>query len=77
MKYSVAPTIQVEANEDNTSVTGKVNGVNVSAVIPTRTLPTKEPERRKAIDEALVDALLAQAEPGDKPEALEHIVERN
>ena len=76
MKYVVSPTIEVEANADNTSVTGKVNGVPVAVVLNTRALPKAKAARRKVFDEALVDALLAKGQPSDKPEALAHVVER-
>lgn len=64
----------VEGNEDNTSVTGTVNKVQVAAVVKTARLPRQPAERTRFLDNALVDAFLARPAPGST--AVGHTVSR-
>lgn len=64
----------VEGNEDNTSITGLVNKVQVAAVVKTARVPKAAAARAKFYDNVLVDAYLAI--PAPTPSAAGHTVSR-
>ena len=64
----------VEESSDLISVTGRVNGTEVAAVIKKALTPRKPSERVKALDNALVDAFLTRAPR--EPNAVAHRITR-
>lgn len=66
--------VNVEESSDLISVTGRVNGTEVAAVLKRALTPRKPANRVQALDNALVDAFLTRAPR--EPSATAHRITR-
>ena len=66
--------VNVEESSDLISVTGRVTGTEVAAVLKRALTPRKPADRVKALDNALVDAFLTR--PSREPSVVAHRIVR-